>query len=186
LTISAHMPGAVSAAPGRPAQAAAVKTLNLSGYVVDTAYTQGRNTGNTFQQTYKSGTVHGVPISGPVVGTKFPVEDYVAMPIGNHEIYVTWLDPKTHALVDVFVMNFSTGKVFDYAPADFLGPPTAASVGPRSPSGRARMAPWTPRASAAPMRNVSQPPSGPAPGTHKHPPHAYMFSAGGMDGAVAR
>jgi len=96
---------------------AAVKTFNLSGYVLDTAYTQGRNTGNTFQQTYKSGTVHGVPIKGPYVGTKFPVEDYVAMPIGNHELYVTWLDPKTHALVDVFVMNFSTGKVFDYAPA---------------------------------------------------------------------
>ena len=39
------------------------------------------------------------------------------MPIGNHEIYVTWLDPKTHALVDVFVMNFATGIVYDYAPA---------------------------------------------------------------------
>ena len=96
---------------------AAVKTFNLSGYVLDTAYTQGRNTGNTFQQTYKSGTVHGVPIKGPYVGTKFPVEDYVAMPIGNHEIYVTWLDPKSHAIVDVFVMNFATGIVYDYAPA---------------------------------------------------------------------
>jgi len=104
------------AAPARPATAA-VKTFNLNGYVLDTAYTQGRNTGNTFQQTYKSGTVHGVPIKGPFVGTKFPVEDYVAMAIGNHELYVTWLDPKSHALVDVFVMNFSTGKVFDYAPA---------------------------------------------------------------------
>ena len=104
-------------APARAASAGAVKTFNLAGYVVDTAYTQGRNTGNTFQQTYKKGTVHGVPIKGPFVGTKFPVEDYVAMPIGNHELYVTWLDPKTHALVDVFVMNFSTGKVFDYAPA---------------------------------------------------------------------
>ncbi|MBV8217346.1 MAG: hypothetical protein JO325_02690 [Solirubrobacterales bacterium] len=104
-------------APARSATAGAVKTFNLSGYVVDTAYTQGRNSGNTFQQTYTSGTVHGVPIKGPFVGTKFPVEDYVAMAIGNHELYVTWLDPKTHALVDVFVMNFSTGKVFDYAPA---------------------------------------------------------------------
>ena len=104
-------------APARPATAGGIKTFNLNGYVLDTAYTQGRNTGNTFEQTYKSGTVHGVPIKGPYVGTKFPVEDYVAMPIGNHELYVTWLDPKTHALVDVFVMNFSTGKVFDYAPA---------------------------------------------------------------------
>ena len=38
------------------------------------------------------------------------------MPIGNHELYVAWQDPKSHALVDVFVMNFATHVVFDYAP----------------------------------------------------------------------
>jgi hypothetical protein len=114
---------AATAAAG-PANAAktakaapSINRFNLNGYVLDTDYSLGRNTGNTFQQTYKSGTVHGVPIKGPFVGSKFPVEDYVAMPIGNHEIYVTWLDPKSHALVDVFVMNFSTGIVYDYAPA---------------------------------------------------------------------
>ena len=107
-----------AAGPGHAAKAApSIKRFNLNGYVINTDYSLGRNTGNTFQQTYKSGTVHGVPIKGPFVGTKFPVEDYVAMPIGNHEIYVTWLDPKTHALVDVFVMNFATGIVYDYAPA---------------------------------------------------------------------
>ncbi|HTP18849.1 MAG TPA: hypothetical protein VMJ65_04555 [Solirubrobacteraceae bacterium] len=107
-----------TAGPGHTAKAApSIKRFNLSGYVLDTAYSLGRNTGNTFQQTYKNGTVHGVPIKGPFVGTKFPVEDYVAMPIGNHELYVTWLDPKTHAIVDVFVMNFKTGIVYDYAPA---------------------------------------------------------------------
>ena len=107
-----------AAGPAHAAKAApSIKRFNLNGYVLDTAYSLGRNTGNTFQQTYKSGTVHGVPIKGPYVGTKFPVEDYVAMPIGNHEVYVTWLDPKTHALVDVFVMNFATGIVYDYAPA---------------------------------------------------------------------
>jgi hypothetical protein len=93
-----------------------IKRFNLSGYVVDTDYSLGRNTGNTFRQTYKSSTVQGVPIKGPFVGTKFPVEDYVAMPIGNHQLYVAWLDPKKHTLVDVFVMNFSTGVVYDYAP----------------------------------------------------------------------
>jgi hypothetical protein len=93
-----------------------VKRFNLSGYVIDTDYSLGRNTGNTFRQTYKSRTVKGVPIKGPFVGTKFPAEDYVAMPIGNHELYVAWLDPKKHALVDVFVMNFATGVVYDYAP----------------------------------------------------------------------
>lgn len=93
-----------------------VKRFDLNGYVLDTDYSLGRNKGNTFRQTYKHGTVQGVPIAGPFVGTKFPAEDYVAMPIGNHELYVAWLDPKKHALVDVFVMNFSTGVVYDYAP----------------------------------------------------------------------
>jgi hypothetical protein len=93
-----------------------VKRFNLKGYVIDTDYSLGRNTGNTFQQTYKRSTVKGVPIKGPFVGTKFPAEDYVAMPIGNHELYVAWQDPKKHALVDVFVMNFATHVVYDYAP----------------------------------------------------------------------
>jgi hypothetical protein len=111
-----------SAGAGHPASAHAdkatpsVKRFDLSGYVIDTDYSLGRNTGNTFQQTYKKSTVKGVPIKGPYVGTKFPTEDYVAMPIGNHELYVAWQDPKKHALVDVFVMNFSTGVVYDYAP----------------------------------------------------------------------
>jgi hypothetical protein len=107
-----HLVRAHSAAATGPS----VKRFNLKGYVVDTDYSLGRNTGNTFRQTYKGSTVQGVPIKGPFVGTKFPAEDYVAMPIGNHELYVAWLDPKKHALVDVFVMNFATGVVYDYAP----------------------------------------------------------------------
>jgi hypothetical protein len=113
---------AASAGPSHVAAAHAakagpsVKRFNLSGYVIVTDYSLGRNTGNTFRQTYKASTVQGVPIKGPFVGTKFPAEDYVAMPIGNHELYVAWQDPKTHALVDVFVMNFATGVVYDYAP----------------------------------------------------------------------
>jgi hypothetical protein len=103
---------AQSAKAGGPS----VKRFDLNGYVIVADYSLGRNTGNTFRQTYKHSSVQGVPIKGPFVGTKFPAEDYVAMPIGNHELYVAWLDPKKHALVDVFVMNFSTGVVFDYAP----------------------------------------------------------------------
>jgi hypothetical protein len=117
VTSAAASAGAGHAVRAHSAKAGpSVKRFNLNGYVIDTDYSLGRNTGNTFQQTYKSSTVHGVPIKGPFVGTKFPVEDYVAMPIGNHELYVAWLDPKKHALVDVFVMNFKTGVVYDYAP----------------------------------------------------------------------
>jgi len=115
----------------RPASSASggpsVKRFSLAGYVIDAQYSLGRNAGNTFEQTYKSSTVHGVPIKGPFVGSKFPVEDYVAMPIGNHELYVAWLDTKTHALLDVFVMNFKTHVVFDYAPGS-LHPESSGTV----------------------------------------------------------
>ena len=90
--------------------------FDLKGYVINAKYTLGRNTGNTFQQTYQGSTVLGVPIAGPNVGVTFPTEDYVALPIGNHELYVTWLDPSTDAIVDVFVMNFKTHTVYDFAP----------------------------------------------------------------------
>ena len=94
-----------------------VTRFNLNGYVIDAEYTLGRNTGNTFRQTYTASTVQGVPIKGPSVGMSFPPEDYVAMPIGHHQLYVAWIDPtQNDALVDVFVMNFKTHVVFDYAP----------------------------------------------------------------------
>ena len=93
-----------------------LERFDLNGYVIDASYTLGRNTGNTFQQTYGKSMVQGVPVKGPLVGTKFPPEDYVAIPIGHHELYVTWLDPKTFAIVDVFVMDFAHHIVFDYAP----------------------------------------------------------------------
>jgi hypothetical protein len=117
VTSAAASAGAGHAVRAHSAKAGpSVKRFNLNGYVIDTDYSLGRNTGNTFRQSYKRSTVKGVPIKGPFVGTKFPAEDYVAMPIGNHELYVAWLDPKKHALVDVFVMNFATGVVYDYAP----------------------------------------------------------------------
>ena len=94
-----------------------VTRFSLDGYVIDAKYTLGRNTGNTFEQTYTASTVQGVPIEGPFVGTTFPPEDYVAIPIGHHQLYVTWIDPtQNDALVDVFVMNFQTHVVYDYAP----------------------------------------------------------------------
>ncbi len=114
-----------SAASAKPAQVSApaqhhpklsLARFDLNGYKINAKYVLGRNTGNTFQQTYKHSTVQGVPIAGPFVGTTFPPEDYVALPIGHHELYITWLDPKTFAIVDVFVMNFATHTVYDYAP----------------------------------------------------------------------
>jgi hypothetical protein len=93
-----------------------VARFDLSGYKLQTKYTLGRNTGNTFEQTYTAATVQGVPVEGPFVGTVFPPVDYVALPVARKTLYVAWLDPSTHAIVDAFVMNFRTGVVFDYAP----------------------------------------------------------------------
>jgi hypothetical protein len=93
-----------------------VQRLDLSGYKIETRYTLGRNTGNTFQQTYTASSVQGVPVEGPFVGTVFPPVDYVALPVGHKMLYVAWLDPSTHAIVDAFVMNFKTHVVWDYAP----------------------------------------------------------------------
>jgi len=93
-----------------------VTRFDLSGYKLETRYTLGRNTGNTFQQTYTGSSVQGVPVEGPFVGTVFPPVDYVALPVAHKTLYVAWLDPSTHAIVDAFVMNFKTGVVFDYAP----------------------------------------------------------------------
>jgi hypothetical protein len=123
VTAATATAGSAHAAKGGPS----VTRFNLNGYVINADYSLGRNTGNTFQQTYKSKTVQGVPIAGPNVGVKFPVEDYVAMPIGNHEIYVTWIDKKSKALVDVFVMNFATHVVFDYAPGS-LHPESSGTI----------------------------------------------------------
>ncbi|HEY7261914.1 MAG TPA: hypothetical protein VH589_10565 [Trebonia sp.] len=89
--------------------------FDLNGYVINADYTLGRNTGNTFQQTYTSSSVQGVPIAGPNVGVTFPPANYVALSIGPHELYITWLDP-TNAIIDVFVMNFVKHTVYDYAP----------------------------------------------------------------------
>ena len=126
--VGAGVATSASASAARPARAAhhsapahheppiSVSRLNLSGFVVNAKYTLGRNTGNTFQQVYKSGTVQGTPIAGPYVGVTFPVEDYVALPISNDQVYITWLDPSTDAIVDVFVMNLRTRTVYDYAP----------------------------------------------------------------------
>ena len=107
---------AASASPAHHNPPLTLNRVNLKGFVVNAKYTLGTNAGNTFQQVYGSGTVQGTPIAGPNVGVKFPAEDYVAVPISADQVYITWQDPKTHAIVDVFVMNLQTHTVYDYAP----------------------------------------------------------------------
>jgi hypothetical protein len=113
---AAAVTSAASASPAHRNPPVSLTRLDLQGLVVNAKYTLGTNTGNTFQQVYSGGTVQGTPIAGPNVGVKFPVEDYVAVPIGDNQVYITWLDPKTDAIVDVFVMNLASHTVYDYAP----------------------------------------------------------------------
>jgi hypothetical protein len=101
-----------------------INKVNLDGYVLQTSYSLGANTGFTFQQTYGLSIVsaHALPDNGQ----RF-VSNYVAMPVGNKMLMVTWyLDDGT--ITDVFVMNFQTGVVSDVAPHP--NPPT----GPSPPS----------------------------------------------------
>ena len=101
-----------------------IRKVSLDGYVLQTSYSLGANTGFTFQQTYGPTTVsaHAVPDNGQ----RF-VSNYVAMPVGNKMLMITWyLDDGT--ITDVFVMNFQTGVVSDVAPHP--DPPT----GPSPPS----------------------------------------------------
>ncbi len=101
----------------QPGSKPSVTRFDLSGYKLRTKYTLGRNTGNTFEQTYTASTVQGVPVEGPFVGMHFDPADYVAMPIGRKTLYVVWLgQTDEHPMIDAFVMNFKTGVVFDYAP----------------------------------------------------------------------
>lgn len=89
-----------------------IRKVNLDGYVLQTSYSLGANTGFTFQQTYGATTVsaHAVPDDGQ----RF-VSNYVAMPVGNKLLMVTWyLDDGT--ITDSFVMNFQSGVVSDVAP----------------------------------------------------------------------
>lgn len=120
LTTSASA-SATSAQVTKSAATAATPRLSaarfdLNGYQIDAKYTLGRNTGNTFRQTYTHSMVQGVPIAGPFVGMTFPPVDYVALPIGPHELYIAWLDPSSFAIVDAFVMDFVHHVVYDYAP----------------------------------------------------------------------
>jgi hypothetical protein len=116
-----------SASPAHHEAPVSLNRVNLNGFVVNAKYTLGRNTGNTFQQAYSNGTVLGTPIAGPNVGVTFPTEDYVALPISDDQIYITWLDPSTDAIVDVFVMNLRTHTVYDYAPGS-TKPESAGSI----------------------------------------------------------
>jgi hypothetical protein len=115
---SASPTSARSAAVAQSPKLSAAR-FDLNGYQIDAKYTLGRNTGNTFRQTYTHSTVQGKPIDGPLVGLTFPSEDYVALPIGPHELYIAWLDPTSSpafAIVDAFVMDFVHHVVYDYAP----------------------------------------------------------------------
>ena len=139
--IAATLTTGASASPTSAARAAnnlsgpkiSVDRFDLNGYVINAQYTLGRNTGNTFQQTYTHSMVQGVPIEGPFVGVTFPPEDYVALPIGHHQLYIAWLDP-SFAIIDAFVMNFVTDTVYDYAPGgdhpESAGKITVVQAGP--------------------------------------------------------
>jgi hypothetical protein len=101
-----------------------IATVDLSGYKVQTSYPLGADVGNTYDQTYASGTVSAVGVKGPGKGTQFSSK-YVAMPVGHEQLMISWYKANG-TLTDVFVMNFATGTVSDVRPA--ANPPSLGSV----------------------------------------------------------
>ena len=118
---------ATAAAPtitGYPNQ---INKIDLSGYTLQTSYSLGRNAGAAFVQTYHSATVDAGPVGVDCGGPCFTTP-YVAMPVGNKMVMVTWFDAVTGAITDVFVMNFQTGVVSDVAPDPVNGPESLGTV----------------------------------------------------------
>jgi hypothetical protein len=97
---------------GYPAK---IATVDLTGYKLQTFYSLGTNTGNTFNQKYLSGhRVTAVGVKGPGKGVVF-TSKYIAMPVGHNQLMVTWY-LKKGTITDVFVFNFTSGIVSDVAP----------------------------------------------------------------------
>jgi hypothetical protein len=100
-----------------------IRKVDLAGYKLIASYPLGANTGFTFEQTYLTGgkvSAHPLPPTGQTF-----TSNYVAMPVGNKQLMVTWyLDDGT--LTDVFVMNFQTGVVSNVAPGP--SPPSLGTV----------------------------------------------------------
>ena len=89
--------------------------IDLNGYVLETNYTLGNNTGNTFRQTYLADGKFGADcVSGPFAPCHVD-SNYTAMPIAKDQVMVTWFDDEG-VLNDVFLFNFKTGTVSDVAP----------------------------------------------------------------------
>jgi hypothetical protein len=100
-----------------------IRKVDLAGYQLVTSYPLGANTGFTFEQTYLPGgkvSAHALPPTGQVF-----VSNYVAMPVGNKQLMVTWY-ADNGVLNDVFVMNFKSGVVSDVAPGP--SPPSLGTV----------------------------------------------------------
>jgi hypothetical protein len=92
-----------------------IATVDLSGYKLETFYSLGTNTGNTFDQTYLgTHNVSAVGVKGPGKGVVF-TSKYIAMPVGHKQLMVTWY-LASGKITDVFVFNFTSGIVSDVAP----------------------------------------------------------------------
>jgi hypothetical protein len=123
--VSMGVTTAVADAPSITGFPNEIRKVDLVGYKLVTSYPLGTNTGNTFQQTYlHNGRFSAVGLAGPFTGQTFSA-NYVAMPVAHKLLMVTWYTD-AGTLVDVFVMNFTTGIVSDVAPGP--SPPSLGTV----------------------------------------------------------
>jgi len=103
-----HKRGSITGFPAR------INQVDLEGYRIVTSYSLGKDTGNAFQQTYAAHAVSWFATAGRDVGSGTFVSSYIALPIADNMVLVTWLRPDGSAS-DVFLMNFNTGVVSNVA-----------------------------------------------------------------------
>ena len=103
-----------------------IKTLDLSGYQIQTSYPLGKlDKGSTYLQTYAGDKVTAVATKGPYAGSPAVHFKYIAMPIRPNIVLLVWLEPGFKH--NTFVYNLKT-HISSVVTWDQKGDPSLGSV----------------------------------------------------------
>jgi hypothetical protein len=108
---------------GYPAK---IKTIDLSGYQIQTSYPLGKlDKGETYLQTYSGNRVTAVATKGPFAGSPAVHFKYIAMPVAHDMILLVWLEP--HFKHNTFLYNLRN-HISSVVTWDQKGDPSLGSV----------------------------------------------------------
>lgn len=103
-----------------------IKTVDLSGYQIQTKYPLGKlDKGSTYLQTYSGNNVTAVATAGPFAGSPAVHFKYIAMPVAHNMLLLVWLEPKFKH--NTFLYNLKT-HISSVVTWDQRGDPSLGSV----------------------------------------------------------